>query len=126
MIGPWEWRGRKKDLPTEDEMITFTMTRLETGRLVEMNTVPFPNAGELREAVRSDVAILLGQGWHYLNNTHKYVMLFGSKDGADWVVLAVEGLPYFDGPEIVKRADARSSTVDATRRANAQQNQKNS
>lgn len=90
-------------------MITFTMTRLEAGRLVEMNTVPFPDAEELREAVRSDVEILLGQGWHYLNNAHKYVMLFGSKDGADWVVLAVEGLPYFDGPEIVKRQKQKKS-----------------
>lgn len=90
-----------------------------------MNTVPFPDAEELREAVRSDVEILLGQGMVYLNNAHKYVMLFSSKDGADWVILAVEGLPYFDGPAIV-RADARSSTVDATRRANAQQNRKSS
>lgn len=44
-----------------------------------MNTVPFPDAEGYG---KRDVAILLGQGWHYLNNTHKYVMLFGSKDGA--------------------------------------------
>lgn len=83
-------------------MITLTMTRLEAGKLVELNTCAFPDAEELWEAVRSDVEILLGQGWHYLSNTHKYVLLFGSKDGADWVILAVEGLPYFDGPEIIR------------------------